>query len=106
MVCSITGSIRVSGGAADTAKADGTGQGEGVFKDVKSAKVRPISMRDVVKTDPAEQENSNKNSNTASQGIYADSLRGQSTASPHRDANYETTQHSKVVGLLSPEEIL
>lgn len=92
----------VSGGAADTAKADGTGQGEGVFKDVKSAKVRPISMRDVVKTDPAEQENSNKNSNTASQGIYADSLRGQSTASPHRDANYETTQHSKVVGLLSP----
>ena len=39
----------VSGGAADTAKADGTGQGEGVFKDVKSAKVRPISMRDVVK---------------------------------------------------------
>ena len=64
-----------------------------------SAKVRPISLRDAVKTEPAEQENSNKNAqNTASQGIYSDSKRGQSTASPHRDANYETTQSSKVMG--------
>lgn len=92
----------VSGGAADTAKSDGTGQGEGVFKDVPSAKVRPNSLRDAVNTEPAEQENSNKNANTASQGIYSDNKRGQSTASPHRDANYETTQPSKVMGWSSP----
>ena len=59
----------VSGGAADTAKADGSGQGEGVFKDVPSAKVRPITLRDAVKTEPAEQENSNKNANGKSRYI-------------------------------------
>ena len=82
----------ITGGASGTAKADGTGQGEGAFKDVPSAKVRPITMRDAISTPENEQENANKNANTASQGIYSDPLRGQTTASPHRDANYETTQ--------------
>ena len=88
--------------ASGKAKSDGTGQGDGVFKDVPSAKVRPITMRDAVNTPEDEQENANINSNTASQGIYSDNKRGQTTASPHRDANYETTQHSKVYGLSTP----
>ena len=92
----------ITGGASGTAKADGTGQGEGAFKDVPSAKVRPITMRDAISTPENEQENANKNANTASQGIYSDPLRGQTTASPHRDANYETTQHSKVYGWSTP----
>ena len=92
----------ITGGASGTAKADGTGQGEGAFKDVPSAKVRPITMRDAISTPENEQENANKNANTAGQGIYSDNLRGQTTASPHRDANYETTQHSKVYGWSTP----
>ena len=92
----------ITGGASGTAKADGTGQGEGAFKDVPSAKVRPITMREAISTPEDEQENANKNANTAGQGIYSDSLRGQTTASPHRDANYETTQHSKVYGWSTP----
>ena len=48
--------------------------GEGAFKDVPSAKVRPITMRDAISTPEDEQENANKNANTASQGIYSDIL--------------------------------
>ncbi len=92
----------VVGGASGKAKADGTGQGEGVFTDVPSAKVRPITMREAISTKEDEQENANKNANTASQGIYSDPIRGQTTASPHRDANYNKTQHSKVYGWSTP----
>ena len=66
-------------GGSGTAKADETGQGEGAFKDVPSAKVRPITMRDAISTPENEQENANKNANTAGQGIYSDNLRGQTT---------------------------
>ncbi|OUU28342.1 MAG: hypothetical protein CBB97_04700 [Candidatus Endolissoclinum sp. TMED37] len=92
----------VVAGDSGKAKSDGTGQGDGVFTDVPSAKVRPVSMRDAVQSDEVEQDNSNKNANTANQGIYTDSLRGQTTASPQRDANYENTQHSKVYGWSTP----
>ena len=92
----------VVAGDSGKAKSDGTGQGDGVFTDVPSAKVRPISMRDAVQSDEVEQDNSNKNANTANQGIYSDPIRGQTTASPQRDANYETTQHSKVYGWSTP----
>lgn len=43
-----------------------------------------------------------RNANTASQGVYTDDVRGQSTASPSRDASYENPQHSKVFGLKTP----
>lgn len=43
-----------------------------------------------------------RNANTAGQGVYTDSVRGQTTASPTRDASYETPQHSRVYGLSTP----
>ena len=92
----------VVGGASGKAKADGTGQGEGVFTDVPSSKVAPVSVREAVNVEEPEQENTNKNANTANQGIYSDPIRGQTTASPGRDANYQTTQHSKVYGWSTP----
>ena len=89
----------ITGGASGTAKADGTGQGEGAFKDVPLLKLDQLRCVRQFLQPEDEQENANKNAkNTASQGIYSDNLRGQTTASPHRDANYETTQHSKVYG--------
>jgi hypothetical protein len=92
----------VSGGASDTAKSDGTGQGEGVFSDVPSAKVQPLTLEEAQELSQEEIDNSNKNANTAGQGIYSDPKRGQSTATPLRDANYNTTQHSKVYGWSTP----
>ena len=99
MVCSSTRSNHLTGGASGTAKADGTGQGEGAFKDVPSAKVRPIKCVRQLIHQKMNKKMQTKMPITASQGIYSDNLRGQTTASPHRDANYETTQHSKVYGL-------
>jgi len=92
----------VSGGASGRAKDDGSGQGEGAYKDVPSAKSTPASVRERNENAEDELENSNRNVNSAQQGIYADGVRGQSTASPQRDASYETPQHSKVFGLKSP----
>tara|TARA_A200000159_G_C7336507_1_gene345292 strand:- start:1710 stop:3566 length:1857 start_codon:yes stop_codon:yes gene_type:complete len=92
----------VPGGAAGTANPDGSGMGEGIAKDVKVAKSTPNTLAELQNTDEADQGNSNRNVNSASQGIFADNKRGQSTASPLRDANYETTQHSKVYGWTTP----
>ena len=63
-----------------------------------SAKVQPLTLEEAQELSQEEIDNSNKNANTAGQGIYSDPKRGQSTATPLRDANYETTQHSKVYG--------
>ena len=92
----------VPGGAAGTANPDGSGMGEGIAKDVKVAKSTPNTLAELQNTDEADQGNSNRNVNSASQGIFSDNKRGQSTASPLRDANYETTQHSKVYGWTTP----
>ena len=92
----------VAGGASGQAKPDGTGQGEGVHKDVPSAKSTPASVRERNENAEDELENSDRNVNVAQQGIYADSVRGQSTASPQRDASYENPQHSKVFGMKTP----
>lgn len=43
-----------------------------------------------------------RNANTAGQGVYTDSIRGHTTASPVRDASYENQQHSRVYGLKTP----
>lgn len=43
-----------------------------------------------------------RNINTASQGIYSDSIRGQTTSSPVRDASYEVPRHSAVYGWKTP----
>ena len=92
----------VSGGAAGVANADGSGMGEGIAKDVKVAKVTPTKLEDLQSIDEQDQANSNRNVNTANQGIFSDNKRGQSTASPLRDANYDTTQSSKVYGWTTP----
>jgi hypothetical protein len=92
----------VAGGASGQAQADGTGQGEGAYSDVPSAKSTPASVRERNENAEDELENSDRNVNVAQQGIYADSVRGQSTASPQRDASYENPQHSKVFGMKTP----
>jgi len=46
--------------------------------------------------------NHDRNVNVAGQGLYTDSVRGQSTASPVRNASYETPQHSSVHGWRTP----
>ena len=43
-----------------------------------------------------------RNINVAAQGLYTDSVRGQSSASPLRDAGYDTPKPSKVYGIKSP----
>lgn len=92
----------VSGGASGQANPDGTGQGEGAYKDVPSAKSTPTSVKERNEKPEEELDNSDRNVNTAGQGIYTDGVRGQSTASPQRDASYEEPQHSKVYGLKTP----
>ena len=92
----------VAGGASGQAQADGTGQGDGVYKDVPSAKSTPASVKERNENAEDEIENSDRNVNVAQQGIYADGVRGQSTASPQRDASYENPQHSKVFGMKTP----
>jgi hypothetical protein len=92
----------VAGGASGQAQADGTGQGEGAYSDVPSAKSTPASVQERNENSEDELENSDRNVNVAQQGIYADSVRGQSTASPQRDASYENPQHAKVFGMKTP----
>ncbi len=47
-------------------------------------------------------ENHPRNINTAVQGIYADGVRGQTTASPLRNANYKTPKANTVYGIKTP----
>ncbi len=97
-----------SGGASGPPAVDGTGQGEGVFSDQPAAKSNATNLTDHQNPDANDPRGQNqipnhpRNANTASQGVYTDSVRGQTTASPIRDASYETPQHSTVYGLKSP----
>ena len=43
-----------------------------------------------------------RNITTSNQGIYTDPVRGQSTATPTRNASYETPEHSSVFGFKTP----
>ena len=43
-----------------------------------------------------------RNMTTSTQGIYTDPVRGQSTATPTRNASYETPEHSSVFGFKTP----
>ena len=47
-------------------------------------------------------QNHPRNINVAGQGIYTDAVRGQTTASPIRNASYEQPQHSSVHGWRTP----
>jgi hypothetical protein len=87
----------VSGGVAGKAQSDGSGQGDGVFANVPSAKEPATTTGEMLKP-AAEQKNSDRNKVTASQGTYSDLLRGSSTASPLRDATYDKPQQPKVTG--------
>lgn len=90
----------VSGGISGKAKVDGTGMGEGVFTEVPVMK--DYKTQEDIELDAAEIPNSAKNKVVADQGIFSDELRGTTTTSPTRDAGYETTQHSKVMGIKGP----
>ena len=86
--------------------------GECVFDDeVEDANEKEDDLQNEVEEGNEEQENtqttsthpnSSRNANVAAQGVYSDSVRGQSTANPRRDANYENPQHSKVYGIKTP----
>jgi len=156
-----------AGGASGPPKVDGTGQGEGVFKDQPSAKINKTELSDsqgadtssvsvtpeslevatdvkdsgltpkldgkdgLIKVvedgeDPADEVTSGRNQrnasnnrndprgrdqipanhprniNTATQGIYADGVRGQTTASPLRNASYKKPTPNTVYGLKTP----
>ncbi|MDA8882843.1 phage baseplate assembly protein V [bacterium] len=156
-----------AGGASGLAKVDGTGQGEGAFKDQPSAKinhtelsklhgadtssidvgVEPMQVATDVKDsgltskldgkdgiikviddgeNPEDEvvtgrnqrnasnnirssssrdqisDNHPRNINTATQGIYADGVRGQTTASPIRNASYKNPKPNSVYGLKTP----
>ena len=156
-----------SGGASGPPKVDGSGQGEGVFKDQPSAKINNTELSksqgantssisvtptnievatDIADSgltpklngkdglikvtedgeDPADEvitgrnqrnasnnrndprerdqvpENHPRNINTARQGIYADGVRGQTTASPLRNASYKEPKPNTVFGLKTP----
>jgi hypothetical protein len=49
-----------------------------------------------------ERENHARNINTAIQGIYADGVRGQTTASPLRNASYKDPKENTVFGIKTP----
>jgi len=91
----------VSGGARGKPHIDGKGQGEGLFKNIGAAKETAKTLDGVTLADE-EIENSARNEVIAAQGTYSDYVRGSSTASPHRDANYETPQLPKVTGFKTP----
>ena len=159
-----------AGGASGRAKKDGTGQGEGVFKDQPAAKINHVDLsssqgidtgsisadlrgRDQIEpatdkrdagltpkldgkdgiirvtsggenpddevvtgrnqtnrsnnsptrtTRNEELENHSRNINTAKQGIYADGVRGQTTASPLRNASYKEPKPNSVFGIKTP----
>jgi len=90
----------VSGGVSGKAKVDGSGMGEGAFADVPVMK--NYTNQEDLEVDAATIPNSPKNKIVADQGIFSDELRGTTTSSPTRDAGYETTQHSKVMGIQGP----
>ena len=92
----------VSGGAAGEANADGTGQGEGKFEKIASSKTQPRTLGEAADTREKELQNNPRNKVLADQGTYTDTLRGTSTASPHRDSKYELPQENKVVGFKTP----
>ena len=46
--------------------------------------------------------NHGRNANTAAQGVYSDPVRGQTSASPTRNASFETPQPSSVYGMRTP----
>jgi len=89
----------VSGGVSGKAEVDGTGLGEGVFADIPTMK--KYTLQEDLEVDATTISNSSKNKIIGDQGIYSDGLRGTTTSSPTRDAGYETTQHSKVMGIKS-----
>ena len=90
----------VSGGASGKAKVDGSGLGEGVFADIPTMK--NYTTQDEVEQDDKTISNSQReNKVIADQGTYTDSLRGTTTTTPRRDAAYDKTQHSKVMGIKS-----
>ena len=91
----------VSGGVRGNPHISGDGQGEGVFKDIGAAKVTPTTINEA-KIAEKDTENSERNVVTATQGTYSDYLRGSSTGSPRRDANYEIPQLPKVTGFKTP----
>lgn len=97
-----------AGGASGPAAVDGTGQGEGVFADAPAAKSTAPSLtahQNPGANDPRGPDqipNHPRNVNTAGQGVYTDSVRGQTTASPLREASYEVPQHSRVFGIKTP----
>lgn len=99
--CAQTNPNIVSGGAVDKAKADGTGQGENDFKDIPAAKSIGANINNL-QIDPEDLPNSNRNHNVNEQGLLGDPHRGQSTATPRRDANYENPKASKVYGICTP----
>ena len=90
----------VSGGVSGKAKVDGSGMGEGAFADVPVMK--DYTYQEDLEADAATIPNSSKNKIVGDQGIFSDELRGTTTSSPTRDAGYETTQHSKVMGIQGP----
>ena len=91
----------VSGGARGNPHIDGKGQGEGLFKNIGAAKETPKTIKEAKKA-VEEIENSARNEVIAAQGTYSDYVRGSSTASPHRDANYKIPQLPKVNGMRTP----
>jgi len=90
----------VSGGASGKAKVDGSGLGEGLFSYVPTMK-SPKDQYDV-ELEAKEIPNSATNKIIADQGILSDELRGTTTTTPRRDAAYDQTQHSKVMGIKGP----
>jgi hypothetical protein len=46
--------------------------------------------------------NAPRNANLANQGTYTDPIRGQSSSTPMRDANYQNPGHSRVYGMSTP----
>ena len=93
----------VSGGVVGKPKIDGSGMGEAPFDNILVPKVTPSTVGQAELPDE-EQENSIKSYGTAKQGTFSDSLRGTSTASPRRDANYKIPQLPKVTGFKTPGE--
>lgn len=92
----------VSGGTAGKANVDGTGQGEDKFENVAASLTPSRTLGEAVNTNDGELQNNPRNKVLADQGTYTDTLRGTSTASPHRDAKYEYPQENKVVGFKTP----
>ena len=90
----------VSGGVMGYPQIDGSGAGEGLFKDAPVMKY--FSSMDDIEKDEREVANHPRNKPISLQGTLTDELRGTTSANPRRDAGYKTTQHSKVMGFKTP----